>query len=137
VTHSKNLADLRKFIQESISDNIRDRISGFVDEVVELSKEIGSGRDQSIKQLKWLKTEIESIVQFFERNDEKLAVVIFKRLLVEVEKFMKLTSFWNRPKVIGRKEYLQKVKAQAEAISNEAGIAKKLMFKLKRKTVKD
>ncbi len=124
---------LRQFIRESISDNIRERITGFVDEVTELSKEIASGRDDSVKQLKWLSTEIESVVKFFERNNEELLVVAFKRLLEQVDKLKKMTSFWNRPKLIGRKEYLVKVKEQAKAMFHEAGITKKLMAKVKRK----
>lgn len=124
---------LRQFIREAISDNIRERITGFVDEVVQLTKDITAGHKDSINQFKNLAKEIDSIIKFFERNDEELLKVAFKRLQEHVALLVKLTSFWNRPTLVGKKAYLEKVKVASKAINQEAIITRKLMGKVKRK----
>lgn len=125
---------LRKLIREAISDNVRDRISGFVDEIVELSKQSLKGHKSSMKQLKWLSGEVESIIKFFERNNEDLARVAFERLQAVTNKVVKLIGFWNRPVVIGKKAYMAKLKSAVEDVLHEAENTRRLLWKVKRKT---
>jgi len=125
---------LRKFICEAISDSVRERANGFIDEAVQLSNDIAEGDKHSIKQLQHVAKEMESLTSFFKRNDE-LMNTAFNRLLEQVNKMVKMTSFWNRPLAIGKQAYFEKLNDQAANIEHEASITKHLMEKVKKHKV--